>query len=364
MEEWQKEMANSNEFLEFLKIDLFPAEVFIFTPKGDIIQLPKGATALDFAFAVHTTLGIHCIGCKVNGQLMPIDTPLKSGSTVEILRSENQNPNLEWLRFVRTTKAKSALRRWLNQEGAIRSRDLGKEILLREYQRLGLKASFEEWLKLAANAQMLTSVDRLLEMVGKGELSAVRVLHEIPAIQQEPQHVPMMRRFLDRVRGAPVRAAIGIENAQNIMIRLARCCMPVPGEKIVGFITKGRGLSVHRVNCPNIVLLASEIERQVSVEWDTKEKTYFKVRIEVIAKNRLNLLAELTQRISSYNSHIVNANISTRENMVHDVFMIEVLHLRQLKKILSALKKVKGVQKVGRGRLEESPFAKEEERQK
>lgn len=349
IEEWQRDLNDSNEFLEFLKIDLFPAEIFVFTPKGDIIQLPKGATALDFAFAIHTDLGIHCISSKINGRIMPLSAALKSGCTVEIIRSETQQPTLEWLRYVRTSRAKGALRRWLSQEGKIRSRDLGNELLKREFQRLSVPLSYPDWLLQAAKAVQADSTDAMLEMIGQGNLSVFDILHKLPADQTGSGPFQSVRRFVDKMRSVvPIR----IESDENLMIRFARCCMPVPGEKIVGFRTRGRGLAVHSIRCPNAVLMASEKERCVSVEWNTSDKVRLKVRLEVIAKNRINLLSDLTLAISSFHSSILNANITTHEDVVHDAFIIEVVHLRQLKKILAALERIKGVQKVVRGRVD------------
>ncbi len=349
IEEWQKDLSDSNEFLEFLKIDLFPAEIFVFTPKGDIVQLPKGATALDFAFAIHTDLGIHCISSKINGRIMPMNASLKSGCTVEIIRSETQQPNLEWLRYVRTSRAKSALRRWLSQEGKVRSRDLGAELIKREYQRLGISMAYPDWLAQAAKAVGVESTDQMLEMVGQGHLTSFDILHKLPVEQAGSGRFQSVRRLVEKIRPeVPIR----IEGDENLMIRFARCCMPVPGEKIVGFRTRGRGLAVHSIRCPNAVLMASEKERCVAVDWNTRDKVHLKVRIEVIAKNRINLLSELTAAISTYHSSILNAHITTHEDVVHDAFIIEVVHLRQLKRILSALQKIKGVQKVVRGRVE------------
>lgn len=352
--EWQEELADSNEFLEFLKIDLFPADVFIFTPGGDVIQLPKGATALDFAFSIHTDLGVHCVGVKINGKMMPLDTVLQSGSTVEVLRAEEQQPTMEWMRYVRTSRAKSALRRWLNQEGKVRSRDLGKELLKREYEKLNLKISLEEWLKRAAKALKTDGVSPMLEKIGKGELSIYQVMHDLPAEDVGSRQTLSMRNLVNSLRLTSKKSAIRIEGDKNLMIRFARCCMPVPGEKIVGFITRGRGVAIHRIDCPNALMLAHETERRMDVEWNTKNKVYFKVRIEVIANNRNGLLAEQALAIAEYQANIANANILTRENMTHNIYILEILHLQQLKKIISALKKIKGVQKVVRGRMEES----------
>jgi GTP pyrophosphokinase len=353
IEEWQKELSDSNEFMEFLKIDLFPAEIFVFTPKGDITQLPKGATAMDFAFSIHTDLGIHCIGCKINSKVMPVDTPLKSGETVEILRSENQHPSPEWIRYVHTSRAKSALRRWLNQEGSVQSRDLGNEILSAEHQKLQIETPYKEWLELAAKSQKIVTVDLMLEMVGKGNLPVFQILHQLPADQFKKSSVPMMRRLVNKMMGSPASSPIRIADNENLMIRFGRCCMPVPGEKIIGFITKGRGVAVHRMNCPNALMLATNKERRVEVEWNTDEKNHFKVRLEVIAKNRMHLLSEMTHAISQFNSNILNAHILTKQEVVQDVFIIEVVHLRQLKKIIASLKAIKGIQKIIRGRLQD-----------
>jgi len=317
------------------------------------MQFPKGATALDFALSIHTDLGIHCIGCKINGKVMPIDTPLKSGSTVEILRSENQRPNMDWLRYVRTSKAKSALKRWLSQEGKIKSKDLGIDILRREFKKVRAKISFEDWVTWIAKAKKIGSTEKLEEMVGSGELSSYQ-MHTMAPEQNGNKGFSVMSRFSEKKKESSKTSAILINSDENVIIRFARCCMPVPGEKIVGFLTSGRGVSIHKMNCANVVSLADDNERQVAVDWNTKERTFFKARVEVISKDRINLLNEFTQIISSNNANIVNANIVTRENVVHDIFIIEVIHLRQLKKILSLLRKVKGVQRIVRGRMEEN----------
>ncbi len=348
IEEWQKELSDSKEFMEFLKIDLFPAEIFVFSPKGDISQLPKGSTALDFAFSIHTDLGLHCVGCKINNSVMPVDTILKSGSTVEILRSETQKPSMEWLRYVRTSKAKSALKKWLNQEGKIQSIDLGNEIILREFQKLNLQIDYKDWLKLATKTQNIESTDNLLEMIGKGILSSYKVIHSTPTENIKQKLIPNISNMVNKIKKGTGTSPILIKDNKNLLIRIAKCCRPVPGEKIIGFITKGRGVAVHSLNCPNAVLLSSEKERCVPVEWNKDSCLDFTVRLVVIAKNRLSLLSDIVNVISNNGLNILNANLSTHQEIAKDVFLIEVSHIKQLKKLIPSIKKIDGVQKAYR----------------
>jgi len=344
--DWQKDLTDSIEFFEFFKIDLFHAEIFVFTPKGDLISLPKGATVLDFAFAVHTDLGLHCIGAKVDGKIEPINKMLKSGSTIEILRLNSKKPSIDWLRDVKTPKARSAIRRWLKYTGRQESIDLGKKIVQTAYKRLHTNSSFNDHVPDLLQYLGINSLDRLYERVGNGGLPVNQVMQYFQE-RKIKRSSNMVSRLVDTFRGGRNQGVL-VGDTDNMMVRFAKCCNPIPGDPIVGFVTRGRGISVHRSDCSNVGLFNEDEERRIEVSWDTGEQKKYQVLLEITASDRPGLLFDISQVFSDFGANVIEGNLSTLSQQARSTFKIEIRNRNQLKQILRRLQKIKGIEKVVR----------------
>jgi GTP diphosphokinase / guanosine-3',5'-bis(diphosphate) 3'-diphosphatase len=351
--EWQRELKDSKEFLNTLKVDLFPDEVYVFTPRGDVKPFPKGATPIDFAFAVHTDVGLRCVGAKVNGRLVPLRTELQNGDIVEILTSPNHTPSKDWLKTVKTPRARSKIRQWIKNEERARSISLGRDMLEKEIRRLG--KSSNQLLKPEVLAPILSryglgSDEEFFAAVGYGKVSpraAVgRLLppEELQALT-EAEEAREKKAEKKPVRARPTDEGIRIRGIDDILVRFSKCCSPVPGDEIIGFITRGRGVSIHTVDCPNAVSLMSDPERQIAVNWDGHRKGAHQVKIRVeIGKDRPGILAEISSAISGTDTNIAQAEIRvTEERKGVNTFVLEVNDLRQLQAAMQAIQKVDGV---------------------
>jgi GTP pyrophosphokinase len=347
--EWQKDLTDSNEFLEFFKIDLFHAEIFVFTPKGFLITLPKGATVLDFAFAVHTELGLHCIGARVDGKIEPIHAVLKSGATVEVLHQSTKKPSVDWLREVKTPKARSAIRRWLKTAGRTESVDLGKRMVKSKIKKLHLSSQFIDHVPQLLAFLGVNSLERLYELVGTGEIPVERVIQyfEVKKVRRSVRS-RVMSTLVDRFTTRKKEVLVG--GADNLMVRFARCCNPVPGDPIVGFVTRGRGISVHRADCSNSVYFTGDGQRSVNVSWDAGIKKKYAVYLEITASDRHGLLKELIEVFTDSGADVADGEIKTEHGRVHDRFKIEIMNRNQLKLILNKLQRIKGVESATRSR--------------
>jgi GTP diphosphokinase / guanosine-3',5'-bis(diphosphate) 3'-diphosphatase len=345
--EWQKELTDSTEFFEFFKIDLFNAEIFIFTPKGDLISLPKGATAIDFAFAVHTSLGLHCIGAKVDGKIKPINHTLKSGETVEILQSASQKPSSDWLREIKTPKARSAIRRWLKTTGRQESIELGKKIISAGYKKIESTTPFVDHVQSLLQFLGITNLDRLYELVGTGELSISRVMRYFE-LKNVKRFVPsqMVSRLMRTLKGKNKGVLVG--GTDNLMVRFSRCCNPIPGDAIIGFVTKGRGISIHRANCPNVGLFQDNKERNIEVSWEDHDFKKYVIPLQILAEDRPGLLHEIAEAFTSSGANVVEANLKTAQTYANGIFKIEIQNKNQLKQIFRRVQKIKGVQQITR----------------
>lgn len=345
--EWQQDLTDSSEFFEFFKIDLFDAEIFVFTPKGDLFSLRKGATVLDFAFAVHTDLGLHCIGAKIDGMIEPIDKELSSGSTIEILHSSSKTPSNDWLRKVNTSRAKSKIRHWLKTTGRQESVELGKEIVQDVYKRSGMTTPFPDTVAGLLQFIGVGSLERLFEQVGSGEIPSARI-----ASYFQTKRVRMVTpsSVVSRLVGSLTRRApqVQVSGTDNLMVRYGRCCNPIPGDQIIGFVTRGRGISVHRADCSNASFFSSDPERAMEVAWKEDDKKRYVVSIEVTAADRPGLLHEVTRIFSEFGANIADAGIKTVAQKAKGKFMIEIYNRNQLKQILRRLQRIKGVENVSR----------------
>lgn len=339
----QQDTVDPDEFMEELKIELYQDEVFVFTPKGDLRKLPKGASALDFAFSVHTDIGLHCFGAKINGRMVTIGTPLQSGDTVEILTSPNQKPHRDWLKWVKTSKARDRIRRWLKAEAYADSVQLGQDILEREVKKSGLKLAEERLTELAVDLGV-EDVEHLMAGLGSGEISLVQVMRKWTGEEESrpSKQIPPT----SRLEVGP--GVINIQGMDNLMIRISKCCRPIPGDTIVGFVTRGRGVTVHRRNCPNIGNLISDDPRRIDVEWDSDKEQTFIARILVLADDRKNLLNDMTKVIGRMEMNIRNAKATADLGVAENEFELDVKDLKELGKLMDKLRRVKGVQAVER----------------
>jgi GTP diphosphokinase / guanosine-3',5'-bis(diphosphate) 3'-diphosphatase len=345
--EWQKDLTDSTEFFEFFKIDLFHAEIFVFTPKGDLISLPKGATVLDFAFAVHTALGLHCLGAKVDGRIEPINKELKSGLTVEILHANSKKPSIDWLREVKTPKARSAIRRWLKTTGRQESIELGKKIIQTSYRRLRTSTPFADIVPGLLQHLGAGNLDRLFEQVGNGEIPASRVTGYFQGDKvRTSTQTSVVSKLVRSLTGRSSNILVG--GSDNLMVRFAHCCNPIPGDPIIGFVTRGRGISVHRADCTNTAYFAADAERKIEVAWDEAEQKKYVVTIEVVGADRPGLLHEMTRVFADFGANVTHAKLKTLSQQAKANFRIEIYNRNQLKQILRRLQKIKGIETVSR----------------
>jgi GTP pyrophosphokinase len=342
--EWQKEMKDPREFMETVKVDLFPDEVYVFTPKGDVKALPEGSTPIDFAYAVHTEVGNHCAGARVNGKLVPLRHVLRQGDIVEVVTSPTQKPSRDWLKSVKSTRARSKVKQWLRTEERARSVSIGRELLDREAKkyRLALATILEsEELRKLAVEHGYTTVDDLLAGLGYGKLAASTIVARfVPA-----DAVPESRPEAKPVRPRTESGGVTVKGVDDVLVRFAKCCGPVPGDAIVGFITRGRGITVHAGDCPNLAAGAIDSERTVAVEWAVADQQALPVKIAVhIGRDRPGLLAEISTAISSRQANIVKAEVNVtedRKGLNH--FTVEVKDLDQLQGVMGAIAAVKDV---------------------
>ncbi|MDZ7795739.1 MAG: TGS domain-containing protein [Candidatus Marinimicrobia bacterium] len=272
---------NDEEFLETLKIDLFNDEIFVFTPKGDLIKLPVNSTALDFAFAVHTEVGYRCIGAKINGKIVSLNSRLSSGDRIEIITSNNHNVSYNWLRYVTTNRAKHRVRKWLQRHEFEQSIKLGEEILEKEMRKAKLSSKIRDVKKHFADFGFET-ISLFYQAIGKGELTVKHIINELYQ-KEESKQIPEKPPLVKQYRSTN---GISVSGYENMMVQLAKCCNPIPGDEIIGYITRGRGISVHRHDCPNIPNLEEEKDRFIDVKWQVKAGRTFVTRINIIGEDR------------------------------------------------------------------------------
>ena len=346
MLEWQQETKDPHEFMENLRIDLFQDEIFVFTPKGDLIKLPVGSCPIDFAFAVHTHIGLHCIGAKVNGRMVPLNHKLKSGDSIEIIISANQKPNRDWIKIVRTSKARSKIKRWLKESMVEQSQKLGEEILFKALKRLHIDI---EKLELDDVAQTFGLSDKaqLYCAVGRGDISSENVIRKlIPEHQLSEESDSILKKFLRRARGSA--KGVKVQGLDNLLISFGKCCQPVPGDPIFGYITQGRGVVIHRRDCKNHLQLIENPERNIEVEWDVERDKRFMVRLHLMGEDRKNFLRDVSEAISHTNTNIVSIEMRAEDTLVHSNIIIEVRNLQHLTRVINRISKVNGVFNVER----------------
>ncbi len=348
--DWQRELADPHEFLDTVKVDLFPDEVFVFTPRGDVINLPVGATPVDFAYAIHSEVGSHCAGARVNGKMVPLRHALSGGDTVEIVSSASQRPRKDWLDFVVSSKARTRIRHAIRAEEKGRSRELGREILERELRKAGfslarLLESGE--LEESARREHRGSVEDLFSAVGYGRLAPSSLIRRLRggAEAEEPRQPKRRRLFRRGVSSTGIR----VSGVPDVMVRFARCCAPLPGDDVVGFVTRGRGVTVHVKDCAKVFEL--DPDRRIDVEWDPVNAQPRKIKVRVQSVDKPGLLNQVTSSISSAGINISSANVTTsRDQQATQIFDLWVTDVRTLNSVMQAIERIKGVISVERVR--------------
>jgi len=355
--EWQHEIKDPRVFLNSLKIDLYPDEVYTFTPKGDVFAFPRGATPLDFAYRIHTDVGNHCVGARVNGKLVPLKTQLKNGDILEILTGPNQTPSREWINMVATSRAKHKIRHWLNAEQKHRSIELGRKLIEREAKRYKV-----QWRKLIAENALdgvlsehgLPRIDDLYADVGYGKIQARSIVERfVTDDQKEKGPAPVettgvlgqaVRRFFPFSSSATIK----VKGYDDLLTYLAKCCNPLPGEPIVGYVTRGKGVAVHSSNCPNVKNLMFNADREIGVEWSDSRQSQFQVELEIVMEDRQGILARVVSAIANMKTNIRQMETRSNDGKASVELVLEIADLKHLEKVTRSLSAVDGVLRVDR----------------
>jgi len=349
--EWQQDTAEPEEFMEFLRMDLFRGEIFVFTPEGDVKALPTGATPIDFAYAVHTEIGQRCAGAKVNGRIAPLSRELKNGDAIEILTNPKQRPSRDWLAFVKTSRARQSIRQWIRKEEFDSAHKLGKDLLDRELKKARLTLPSDPHTRLeGAIALGYPDVDHVYAGLGRGDIGPTAVIRQFhsehdpsEAATREPSALSKLAARL-RISGRGVR----IQGMDNLMVRYSRCCQPVPGDPVIGYVTRGRGVSIHRQDCPNVLALSRDPERRIEIEWAAEKGDRFFVKLFMRGTDRRGLLSDVAKAITDTGTDISHADMRTTQGGMTGLFVVEVRDLAHLEKVRRSIGRVKGVLDVER----------------
>ena len=360
LHEWQQETSDVSEFLDALRFDLRTPEVFVFTPKGSVIALPSGSTPVDFAYTVHTEVGNRCIGAKVNGKLVSLEAPLSNGDVVEVVtnKGENAAPSRDWLSFVKSQRARSKIKAWFTKERREEAIDAGKESIARQMRKAGLpiqKILGGQTILQLAHDLNYPDIDAMYAAVGDGHISANHVIERLESSLglEETHDTPTLENLVTGISTRPARrsaSGIQVEGVDDVLVKLARCCTPVPGDAITGFITRGNGVSIHRTDCVNVAdLKFHQGDRIVKVKWDPNAKSVFLVNIQIEALDRARLLSDITRTLSDQQVNILHAAVNTTKDQVaFSRFTFEMADASHLDVVLSAVRRIEGVYDVYR----------------
>ena len=366
--EWQKEMTDPNEFLSSLKMDLYPDEVYTFTPKGKVVVIPADGTPVDFAYTIHTEVGHTCVGAKVNGRMVPLRTKLRTGDIVEIVTQKDHKPSRDWLTFVKSPRARNKIKHWLNEDQRRRAVEIGRKLLEREARKFKVpmtQIDDQDLGRLAGEYGVATAVD-LLATIGQGKHTAHQVLNKLAPGYASPAETPtagehqqpgtVEQAMSDAVRKLHLTGSdsLQVEGQNDLLVYRARCCNPIRGEEIVGYVTRGKGVAVHARSCPNVQNLLYESDRRINVEWsrvgdDTGRAQRYPVKITIYCDDRTGMLKELTAVISDDNTNIRGVDIHHDDNGEAVIeFVVEAEDLRHLNRMVLGLRRVQGVRTVQR----------------
>ena len=357
--EWQKDMQDPQEFLNTLKTELFEDEVYVFTPKGDIKVLPSGSTPIDYAYSIHAEIGHHMTGCKINSKMMPIITKLKNGDIIEIITSENsKGPSRDWLKFIQSSTAKNKINAWFKKNQREENIEKGKDLIEKEIKRIGMNHDElfkQEFIQGALNRYKFNSIEDMYASVGFGAITSgkviARILEEYRKVHKE-ENVEQKLEELSKEKNVakPSKSGVVVKGIDNCLVKLSKCCNPVPGDDIVGYITRGRGVSIHRTDCKNLKdLFEDEESRMIDVYWYTEKEAAYNVDIEVFANDRSGLLADIIAQISNAKTKLIAVNCrANKERIAITEVTVEVENLEQLNDVLKAIRKVDSVYEVKR----------------
>jgi GTP pyrophosphokinase len=351
--EWQQEVRDPQEFLQNLKIDLYPEEVYIFTPKGEVKALPRDATPVDFAYAIHTDVGHQCVGARVNGKMVPLRTRLRNGDIVEIATAPGHRPSRDWLNFVTTSRARNKIKHYIHAEERVRSLELGRKLFEKEARRFGVNMKSlgdGEGLSRVAGEYGMTKPDEVFAAIGYGKLAARAVLAKLVPQEQLKEAPPEsgLASVVRRVLGTG-EEKIKVRGIDDLMVFRARCCNPIRGEQIVGYITRGKGVSVHAASCPNVLNLLYDPERRIDVEWDKGTDTApYTVRLSIQVEDRRGILADVSAKIAGINTNIRNVEATTTDQMGRIDMTVEINDVKHLQKVIKSLRSIDGVVDVER----------------
>ena len=358
--EWQKDIADPQEFLNTLKTELFEDEVYVFTPKGDIKVLPSGSTPIDYAYSIHAEIGHHMTGCKINSKMMPIITKLKNGDIVEIVTSDKaKGPSRDWLKFIQSTTAKNKIQAWFKKNQREENIEKGKNLIEKEIKRIGMDYSelFKtEFVQGALNRYKFTNNEDMYAAVGFGAITSgkiiARILEEYRKVHKE-ENVEEKIEELSKAKQNKVKASktgIVVEGIDNCLVKLSKCCNPVPGDNIVGYITRGRGVSVHRSDCKNLKdLFLDEENRMIDVYWLTEKAVAYNVDIEIFANDRTGLLADIISQIGTTKTKLIAVSSrANKERIAITEITLEVENLEELNSVLKVIRKIDSVYEVKR----------------
>lgn len=356
--EWQKDIEDPQEFLNTLKTELFEDEVYVFTPKGDIKVLPRGSTPIDYAYSIHAEIGHHMTGCKINSKMMPIITKLHNGDIIEIITSDNtKGPSRDWLKFIKSSTAKNKINTWFKKNLREENIEKGKDLIEKEIKRIGMEHSelFKpEFLQGALNRYKYNSIEDMHAAVGFGAMSAgkiiTRILEEYRKIHKEENLEKKLEELNQKPKTKPSKSGVVVEGIDNCLVKLSKCCNPVPGDSIVGYITRGRGVSVHRGDCKNLKdLFLDEENRMIDVYWQTEDIASYDVEIEVFANDRNGLLVDILKEVGTTKASIIGVNTrTTKERIAIIDLSVKVENLEELNKVLKVIRKVDSVYEVKR----------------
>ena len=362
--EWQKDVKDPSEFLSTLKVDLYPEEVYCFTPMGKVVILPRDASAIDFAYSVHTEVGHTCVGAKVNGRIVPLRYKLRNGDVVEIMTQPGHNPSRDWLGFAKSTRARNKIRHWLNIHQRERAIEIGKKLMEKQARkyRLAMKDFDEKELDKIAKDYGLGSGQDLMAGMGYGKYSARQVLAKLspglsdePPAEEAPKSSGTISTVIRRVFGQSAEGgAIKVRGYNDLMVYRARCCNPIRGEAIVGYVTRGKGVAVHAVSCPNVNNLMYEADRRIAVEWakpammKRSDKATYPVKLTVFCDDRPAMLKQLTAVISDDNTNIRNIEARTADSQATIDMVIDIEDVKHLERVMSGLRKIPGIRDVQR----------------
>lgn len=352
--EWQRDVSDPAEYLDIVKLDLFATDVYVFTPKGDIREFPRGSTPIDFAYSVHTDVGNSCVGARVNGRIVPLRYELRSGDTIEIITRADHVPSKDWLKFAKTSRARSKIRHFIRKQQRDRAKTIGRDILEKEFAKFGAepkkelkRAEFSDYLK----SRGLQSEEELMAQIGYGKLTPRQVVSSLlPDLQMQqraaqPKETTLAKIF--RRAAKKSKGAVRVQGHDDILVTMGKCCSPIPGDSVVGFVTRGRGVTVHRSDCSRALSL--DPERRIEVDWDTRTDNRSTAKIRMLCSDRPGLLALISKEISAQKVNISNASCrSIGDEKAVNTFELGVQSVQVLNKLMHSLEKIDGVISVDR----------------